>query len=216
MNGPFDALAPSYGALWTGTPEGRNQRQQVWDHIDKIFHAGGRVLDLGCGIGDDALHLAARGIKVEAVDTSPRMVEIARSRGVAAHLLAIEDLARLETVYSGALSNFGAFNCLADLHPVARDLARLLDPGAPLVVCLMGRFCWRETIRSWAALDFGRAVRRWRGRTLWRGMEVRYWSARQIRAACAPDFQLIRRVAIGGGDHQLYILQRKLRRGVLC
>jgi SAM-dependent methyltransferase len=209
MNGPFDALAPSYAALWTSSPEGRSQRQQVWDQIDKIFLAGGTVLDLGCGIGDDALHLAARGIEVDAVDASARMVEIAASRGVAARVLVIEDLARAEGVYAGALSNFGAFNCIADLRSVARDLARLLAPGAPLVVCLMGRFCRRETTRAIAALDFVRAVRRWRGRTHWRGMEVRYWSARHIRTAFAADFDLIQREPIGGGDHQMYILRRR-------
>jgi SAM-dependent methyltransferase len=215
MSQPFDALAPSYTDLWSGTPEGRGQRQQVWDELDKTFRVGntaGRiVLDLGCGIGDDALHLAALGINVDAVDASPRMVEIATSRGVAARVLAIEDLAQIDAVYSGALSNFGALNCIADLHGVARDLAKLLESRAPLVVCVLGRFYWRETIRSLAALDFARAVRRWRGRAQWRGIEVRYWSAHQIRAAFGRHFHLLRRVPIGGGDHQLYIFERRLR-----
>jgi len=209
MSGPFDALAPAYTSLWTGTPDGRSQRQQVWDQIDHLFRAGTRVLDLGCGVGDDALHLAALGIKVDAVDASERMVEIAKSRGIAARVLTIEDLAGIDAGYSGILSNFGVLNCVADLHPVARDLGRLIEPAGPLVLCVMGRFYWRETIRSIAALDFARAVRRWRGRTQWRGIEVRYWSARQIRAAFDREFQSIRRLAVGGGDHQLYILLRR-------
>jgi SAM-dependent methyltransferase len=218
MSGPFDALAPSYTSLWTETPEGRSQRQQVWDQIDELFRPGnfGRnVLDLGCGVGDDALHLAALGVEVNAVDASERMVEIARSRGVAARVLRIEHLAGLEAVYSGALSNFGALNCIAELHPVAQHLARLLESGAPLALCVMGRFCWRETARAIAALDFARAVRRWKGSAQWRGIEVRYWSVRDIRAAFHPHFQLVRRVPIGSGDHQLYILKRRLRRN-LC
>ena len=92
---------------------------------------------------------------------------------------------------------------------MARDLARLLAPGAPVAVCVMGRFYWRESVRLMAALDFARAVRRWRGRAQWRGIEVRYWSARQIRAAFEPQFRTISRVSIGGGDHQLYILRRR-------
>jgi len=220
MSQPFDALAPSYTELWSGTPEGRSQRQQVWDELDKIFRAGntaGRmVLDLGCGVGDDALHLAALGINVDAVDASPRMVEISRNRGVAARVLAIEDLSQIDAVYSVALSNFGALNCIADLHGVARDLAKLLESGAPLVVCVMGRFSWRETIRSLAALDFARAVRRWRGRAQWRGIEVRYSSTRQMRAAFGSHFHLLRRVPIGGGDHQLYMFQSKLRGRTSC
>jgi SAM-dependent methyltransferase len=216
ISGPFDALAPHYTTLWTSTPEGRGQRQQVWDQIDGLFRASGRVgrmvLDLGCGVGDDALHLAALGVAVDAVDASGRMVEVARGRGVAARVLRIEHLGSLETVYSGALSNFGVLNCIPELRPVALNLARLLEPGASLALCIMGRFCWRETLRSIAALDFARAVRRWKGRTQWRGIQVRYWSAREIRAAFHPEFELIRRVPIGSGDHQLYILKRRLRR----
>jgi SAM-dependent methyltransferase len=214
MNAPFDMLASSYAALWSDSAEGRTQRQQVWDSIDPIFAPGSAVLDFGCGTGDDALHLSERGIIVEAIDASPRMVEIAKGRGAAARILAIEDLAQMEavvdTVYGGALSNFGALNCVTDLHPVARGLARLLAPGSPLAVCVMGRFYWRESLRFIAALDFARAARRWRGRTLWRGMEVRYWSARQIDAAFAPHFQRVGRVPIGGGDHHLYILRRRV------
>jgi 2-polyprenyl-3-methyl-5-hydroxy-6-metoxy-1,4-benzoquinol methylase len=213
MSGPFDSLAPHYTALWTETPGGRSQRQQVRDEIDGIFRpfsmGGGKVLDLGCGVGDDALHLAALGVKVDAVDASERMVEIAKSRGVAARVLRIEDLASLEEVYAGALSNFGALNCVPDLRVVARSLSDHLEASAPLALCVMGRFCWRETLRSMAALDFVRAVRRWGGRAQWRGIQVRYWSAREIRAAFNPYFDLIRGASIGNGDHQLYILRRR-------
>lgn len=45
---------------------------------------GSRVLDLGCGQGDLTLALLARGATVTALDISPGMVEIARSR-VARH-----------------------------------------------------------------------------------------------------------------------------------
>src|SRR5450759_5349228 len=44
--------------------------------------ARGRVLDLGCGAGRHALYLQRRGVRVTAVDASPRIVELARARGV--------------------------------------------------------------------------------------------------------------------------------------
>ena len=50
MNAPFDVLAPSYTALWSDTPEGRTQRQQVWDSIDAIFRAPA----IACWISDAA------------------------------------------------------------------------------------------------------------------------------------------------------------------
>src|ERR1700726_2598075 len=90
MTSPFDALAPSYNAMWTDTPRGREQRAAVWREIDGLFRAGDRVLDLGCGTGDDALHLMSQGIGVIGIDASRQMVEVARGRGVAARLLSIE------------------------------------------------------------------------------------------------------------------------------
>jgi hypothetical protein len=194
MSAAFDALASSYDRLWTETPHGRNQRLQVWAEIDRIFPAGARVLDLGSGTGDDALHLSARGVMVEAVDASAQMVAIARSRGVAAELLPIENLPE---------------RCEPDRHySVAGTLAKLLPPGAPAALCIMGRFWWCETARYLLSLDIKRATRRWRGHTTWRGVEVRYWSAREIENAFQRHFHLERRVRVGGGDHQLYIFRR--------
>ena len=75
MTTPFDVLAPSYNALWTDTPRGREQRAAVWREIDGLFHEGDRVLDLGCGTGDDALHLMGLGVEVLGIDAAPKMVE---------------------------------------------------------------------------------------------------------------------------------------------
>lgn len=44
--------------------------------------ARGRVLDIGCGAGRHALYLQRRGLRVTALDQSPRIVELARRRGV--------------------------------------------------------------------------------------------------------------------------------------
>lgn len=204
MTTPFDALAQSYNELWTATPRGRDQRTAVWREIDGLFRAGDRVLDLGCGTGDDALHLAGLGVEVLGIDAAPKMVEVAHSRGVDAFLLAIEDLesgAGLGPAFSGAISNFGALNCVPDLAPVAAQLARLVQPAGPVAICLMGRFCftgWRH------------AAKRWLGRAQWRGIEIYYPTSRQIRAAFAPWFALERCAAIGRGDHQLYIFRRRI------
>ena len=83
----FERLAPRYDELWTDTAIGRAQRNAVWRVVDELFHAGDHVLDLGCGTGEDAAHLMARGVSVRAVDASPAMVAQARARGVAADVL---------------------------------------------------------------------------------------------------------------------------------
>ncbi|MEU3370461.1 class I SAM-dependent methyltransferase [Streptomyces sp. NPDC006660] len=50
-------------------------------HLDRgVIPACGRALDLGCGPGRNALHLAARGFEVDAVDLSPVAVAWAGDR----------------------------------------------------------------------------------------------------------------------------------------
>ncbi|MFB6521483.1 class I SAM-dependent methyltransferase [Streptomyces sp. NPDC056401] len=49
-----------------------------------LIPAGGRALDLGCGPGRNALHLAARGFEVDAVDLSPTALAWAEERARAA------------------------------------------------------------------------------------------------------------------------------------
>ncbi|MFF3210917.1 class I SAM-dependent methyltransferase [Streptomyces sp. NPDC002886] len=49
-----------------------------------LIPAGGRALDLGCGPGRNALHLAARGFEVDAVDLSPTALAWAGERALAA------------------------------------------------------------------------------------------------------------------------------------
>jgi cyclopropane fatty-acyl-phospholipid synthase-like methyltransferase len=180
----------------------------VWRNIDGLFRPGDRVLDLGCGTGDDALRLAQQRVAVLGIDASTMMVEAASNRGVTARRLAIEEIAALDGPFHGAISNFGALNCVADLPEVARHLAALLPAGAPFVLCVIGRFSIAETLRYLMKGDLKRATRRWSGRAEWRGIPVYYRSAREIRQALAPWFTLERRASIGRGDHQLYIFRR--------
>jgi SAM-dependent methyltransferase len=47
-----------------------------------LKYARGRILDAGCAAGRHSLYLQKRGFDVTAFDVSPRMVELARERGV--------------------------------------------------------------------------------------------------------------------------------------
>jgi len=209
VTSPFDLIAPAYAELWSSTPKGITQRAAVWREIDPLFRPGDRILDLGCGPGDDALHLAASGVSVLGVDSSPAMIAIAESRGVCAIRLAIERLDVLPGLFDGAISNFGALNCVDDLRAAARELGRLLRPAAPLAICLMSRFCWRETLVFLATFRFHQAFRRWPAQTNWRGIDVYYRTSREIRRTFADFFRFKRCVPIGGGDHHLYIFEQR-------
>jgi ubiquinone/menaquinone biosynthesis C-methylase UbiE len=220
----FDRIAPRYDQLWTDTPAGRSQRAQVWRHIDLVFRPGESVLDVGCGTGADAAHLVARGISVHGIDSSPAMVEIclrANPGGLpcpalSATVLAAEQIATVAGVFDGALSNFGALNCIADLCPVVAGLAAKIRPGGRVAICTMGRFSAAETLGFAARLQFRKAIRRWRGTALSSLGAVHYHTVAELRAAFAPEFELERWTGIGrlpwlrfAADHRLLIFARK-------
>jgi ubiquinone/menaquinone biosynthesis C-methylase UbiE len=194
----FDRLAPRYDALWTNSPAGRLQREAVWRRVDPLIRRGDRVLDIGCGTGEDALHLASLGAQVLALDVSPEMVRVARGKGVNARVLPIEGIHALAVAFDLVLSNFGGLNCVGDLSAIGQTLARLVRPEGHLAVCVMGRFCLRESAHYVLRRQFKKAARRWRGEMLTSaGLRVSYPSLKQVRQALSPSFDLVSDVGIG-------------------
>ncbi len=195
----FDALALQYDELWTQSTIGRLQRQAVWRRLDDLFRPGELLLDAGCGTGADALHFMSRHMRVRAIDSSGEMVRIARSRGVDATRLSIEELGEMRGSYDGVISDFGALNCVRRLDRLRGPLARLVRSGGYLAICLMGRFCFWETAWYLLHAEWRKAFRRWRceGATWSNRVRVYYPSIRQIRRALLPDFSLIEWRGIG-------------------
>jgi SAM-dependent methyltransferase len=200
----FDQLAARYDELWTHSAVGRAQREAVWRSIGALFRPGDRVLDLGCGTGEDAVRIERMGAHVTAIDASPQMVAVTRQRlrGVGAcDVLALEDLARLipSEKFDGALANFGVLNCVGDVRSVAAELARLVRPGGRVALCVMSRFCLWET--AWHLLrgEPGKAFRRLRrGPAMTSlGFPVFYPPSAELAAAFAPEFQRTRTRGIG-------------------
>jgi ubiquinone/menaquinone biosynthesis C-methylase UbiE len=195
----FDTLATRYDELWTHTAVGRSQRTAVWRTLDPLFKAGDKILDLGCGTGEDALHLMSAGIQVDAIDGSGEMVRVACSRGVHANVLPIERIGEIEAQFDGVFSDFGALNCVPDMELLRGELARLVRPGGYLVICLIGRFCAWETASYLLRGQPRKAIRRWKGKSVSTslGVTVHYPSSRRTREAFAPDFTLLRWSGIG-------------------
>jgi ubiquinone/menaquinone biosynthesis C-methylase UbiE len=210
---PFDAVATEYDARFTNSFIGKAQRESVWAEMDRVFLPGHRVLEINCGTGVDALHLAARGIQVVACDASTEMIGVARRRLDTSPLrdfvdfraLATEQIDQLEYEgpFDGVLSNFAGLNCMADLGPVARDMARLLRPGGKAILCLFGRFCVLEML--WYSLhgDFRKAFRRFRRDSIaanlaaGHSITVQYPSVSSLRWDFAAQFNLVRWKGVG-------------------
>ena len=214
MTGPvsstaaFDAAAAGYDATFTDTLLGRCYRAAVDRSLRWAFVPGQRVLELNCGTGVDAVALAGRGVEVLATDASPAMVDLthlkARAAGVGervtARVMAIEDLGDRSAElgrFDGVLSNFGGLNCVADLAPVAADLAGLVRPQGRAVLCVMGPLVPWEWAWFMARGRPGTAVRRLRRDVSWRGMPLRYPSVGAASHAFAPWFEVHARRAVG-------------------
>ncbi len=198
MTAAFDPIAPEYDRLWTRSAVGHLQRAAVWRRIGDLFKPGQTALDLGCGTGEDALHLMQAGLRVRAIDASPEMVRIARGRGVAAEVLWIENCGFLEGSFHAVLSNFGALNCVEDIESLREPLARLIRPGGYLVICTLGRFCVWETVWSILRGQPAKAFRRWRKSVLSSlGIRVFYPSQGHLEAAFRSRFTLASWCGIG-------------------
>jgi SAM-dependent methyltransferase len=199
----FDALAPDYDAAFTDTPLGTVLRELVWSRLDVVFGGAQRILDLGCGTGEDAMRLAARGKQVVAIDASGGMVrcaqEKARARGYAPrvefHCLPMQslDAALAPGQFDGVLSNFGALNCVEDLPALVATVAARLAPGARLLWVPMGRHVPWEW--AWYLLH-GQPAKAWRRlggeRLAWRGLSLGYPTPRELTAMLQRHFRIDR------------------------
>jgi ubiquinone/menaquinone biosynthesis C-methylase UbiE len=208
MNKPyaFDAIAATYDQTFTSVSIAALMRQAVWRRADIAFPAGSAVLEMNCGTGEDAVHLAARGVRVLATDISAEMVRVAAEKVAAAGVsepvqvsqLAWEELDSLgEACFDGALSNFGGLNCVLDLRSAAAALARRLRPGSPVLLCVMGPVAVWEWIWFGAHLDFAKAVRRLRRNPQWRGIPLRYPTPYNLSRAFSAGFRVKRVSALG-------------------
>ncbi len=200
----FDSVAAEYDG-----PRGNNaliqrMRGEMWRTVTNIFPSGSSLLDLGCGTGLDAVHLAGLGYEVLATDWAPRMVERTRVRAQEAGLghrvtvaaLGIQELERLGgEQFDGIYSDLGPLNCVSDLDKVARDCASLLRPGGRIVASVIGRICpWeyayytlrRNPARAGLRFARGSVPVNLNRHTLW----AAYYGPREFYRAFARQFRL--------------------------
>jgi len=199
----FDSVAADYDG-----PRGNNaliqrMRDTMWRTLEKRFAREARLIDLGCGTGIDAVHLAKTGREVLATDWSPLMVERTAQRAafaqladrVTARLLGAHELEQLDGRFDGAYSNFGPLNCVPDLRAMSAQCHRLLRPGGQLVFSVIGRYCpweylyyrWRRPERARIRFARGPVAVSMNRHTIW----TSYYRPREFFAAFAREFELV-------------------------
>ena len=207
----FDAVAARFDERFTPWLSVAAQRRAVRSALAEAFPFGSRLIEVGGGTGEDALWLLKRGRQVLLTDASPLMVRISAGKfanlsGAEAQVCAAEDLADLassvETPFDGAYSNFAGLNCVSDLEPFARGLAKLLRPGAPAMLVVFGRVCpgeWlvealhRRPKNMFRRIAAGDQPARLGGREF----TVRYHRRRDLERTMAPWFKPAGRQGVG-------------------
>jgi predicted TPR repeat methyltransferase len=132
----FDQFSSDYDARMLGALDYRGH-VILRELADLVLADRSRldILDLGCGTGLAGAEFAPMARRLDGIDLSPRMIELARGRGIYTHL----SVADLET----ALAHKGAFYDLivaadtlvyvGDLAPAFRGASQRLKPGGFLL-----------------------------------------------------------------------------------
>jgi ubiquinone/menaquinone biosynthesis C-methylase UbiE len=222
----FDRVADRYDSDFTATPAARLLRQRVWRHL-AAFTSGERVLELGCGTGEDALWLAERCVSVMATDVSEAMLMRARQKAAGHPLVSFErqdaNALSVKGQFDGAYANFGVLNCVADRRGLGQRLGQVLGPGSRFVAVVMPPFCLWETVWHLVHGDAARATRRWRPAIAHLGegrQQVWYPSARRLRRELEPWFRQRHIEGLGRrlsaipmsylwADHYVMVLERQ-------
>jgi SAM-dependent methyltransferase len=220
---PFDAVAERYDEDFSHRWLGRWYRDRVWELFQRSFYAGDRVLEFGCGTGEDARWLAGHGVYVTATDASPAMLSVTREKTFAdghaervrlAHLdlnaiesaqdvweaLATTDPDRIP--FDGVIANFGPLNCVANRPKLITALAGVVRPGSKVIVVVMGPLCPWEFVWHSLRLEPRTATRRLRSAAPGRigdggSIPVWYPSIGRLEAEFRPCFDAIDRVGLG-------------------
>lgn len=210
----FDAIATAFDHRFGAWESVAAQRRAVRFSLLQAFAKGDRILELGGGTGEDAKFLAQHGLKLCLTDPSPAMVSMAKQKllpfGGHVQVAAAEEMERFADRYlsagnrrfDGAFSNFAPLNCVVNLQPTARGLARLLRPGAPLILVIFGTFCPGEMVTEVLRGRPHLALRRWRrdeapARLAGQEFPVLYHRRAELVRAFAPWFELEERRGIG-------------------
>jgi ubiquinone/menaquinone biosynthesis C-methylase UbiE len=127
---------------YMGKEGGGYQREIVFPGAERLLHPkkDGVYLDIACGQGAFAKQLAKKAGKVFGFDVSPSLIAAAKEYAPPNLELRVADATRFASRYSpaffdGAVCNLAIQN-MDPLEPVLADAARVLKPGATLIITM--------------------------------------------------------------------------------
>lgn len=161
----WDPVADWY-AGWVGAEGSEHHRRLAIPALLDLLRpaAGEQVLDVGCGPGVLAPHVAAAGARCTGVDASRRLIAFARRHHGAQGRFVVGDATRLRKVPGMAENGFDAavfLLSIQDIDPLdeaLRSAAWALRSGGRMVL-LMTHPCFRIPRQSGWGWDAGRRLR---------------------------------------------------------
>jgi SAM-dependent methyltransferase len=164
----WDARAVSWNARSTANaaaPDRAADLDRIWREL--ALFSGAHLLDAGCGSGQFALALAARGARVTGIDLSPEMIRLARENAVATEVEpaitwqvgSIDDLplpdGSVDAIHARMVLPFAP-----DIPETLREFRRVLRPSGRLLVSTAGplspiyRESWRRHLHEDTSCNF--------------------------------------------------------------
>jgi SAM-dependent methyltransferase len=136
--GPYASAAEFYDLLYGAAKDYRAEAELLASVIREEDPGARRILDVACGTGEHARHLAALGFAVDGVDIEPAFVELARAK-CPEGTFRIADMTSLDLgeTFDVVLCLFSAIGYVRTtdlLNQTVAHLARHLEPDGLLVV----------------------------------------------------------------------------------
>ncbi|MBU5424756.1 class I SAM-dependent methyltransferase [Cellulomonas hominis] len=161
----YDAVADRYAAL---LPDLRAESRLDVALLDELAARwsdgpGGPLLDVGCGTGRVAAHLAAGGVDVLGADLSPGMVAAARRAhpGLTFLVAAADALPLPDACAGGVLAWYSLIHTAPEgLAAVVAELRRVARRGAPLLAAFQAGHGERDEVAGAYGTDVTLAVHR--------------------------------------------------------
>lgn len=209
MEASFDQAALNYDQTFTNTAIGKMQRNLIYKQLSKQLIHSKNIFEINCGTGEDAIWLAQQNFNVTATDISPKMIEVAKSKGNFDNLnfltADIKNSASTfeEKQFDLIFSNFGGLNCLSksELEKFFKDAGSLLSEKGKMILIIMPKNTLWEQGYFLAKAQFSSVFRRKKEFAMadveGEKIPTYYYNPKDIVNLAGNDFELTEHKPIG-------------------
>lgn len=161
-----DNIAESYDDILSKNRFSEILRPAFQNILMQSIQHGNKILDLGCGTGEDALFLAKKGFSVTGVDISQKMIEIAEKKAVTKdynenlqffcsdmEIFIIENTNKFDVIFS----NFNAVNYVRDLNSFSANASTALNENGKLIFTVLNKISASEVFYNFVRLNLKRS-----------------------------------------------------------